>query len=131
MKHVCFTIDKMCPCTELNFICFVSSIVKLFYALIISCHAVVSNEFAKGAFGKIIIVNPNGTDLALCCTKGECNCSSLSDALESLQNNTRVIITSNSITLNSVVTIRNLDNIEVAPHSFHRCCVTYYISSEF
>ena len=60
-----------------------------------------------------IIVNGNGTDDGECCQEGECVCSSLSEALESLQDNHNVIImiTSKSIPLTSVVQIRNCDRI--------------------
>ena len=51
---------------------------------------------------KVIIVNSNnGNDTTECCVNGECACSSLSTALLSIDNNTIINITSQSVALNN------------------------------
>ena len=87
--------------------------IQLIIYVLISSHAVVPNMFVQGMHEKIITVNNNGTDLARCCTEGECNCSSLYEALQSLNDNTNIRIMSKFITLNSVVEIRNVKNIKI------------------
>ena len=104
----------MCVCAIILY-CYVFSIVgyQLIVCALISSHVVVPNQYVQGAYEKIVTVNANGTDLAKCCTEGECNCSSLHDALQSLRDNTLIKITSRSITLNSIVEIRNLNLIKI------------------
>lgn len=66
---------------------------------------------------KVITVNPNGgNDSEECCLKGECPCSLLATALQRMTSNTVVNITSQSVALNSTVTmgLGHLTNITIS-----------------
>ena len=57
-------------------------------------------------YTKVIIVNSNnGNGSTECCVNGECACSSLFTALLNVDNNTFIIITSESVVLNSITTM--------------------------
>ena len=56
--------------------------------------------------GKVITINTTGgSDIKKCCMKGECPCSSLSTALQSMTSNTVINITTQSVTLHNKVTM--------------------------
>ena len=68
---------------------------------------------------KVITVNTNeGNESTECCVKGICVCSSLSIALQKMESNTIVNITSEAITLNDNIEIGsgNLNNIAITSH---------------
>jgi len=50
---------------------------------------------------KVVTINNHGINSIACCVDGSCPCSSLSFALENLNNNTIINITSESVTLNT------------------------------
>ena len=64
---------------------------------------------------KVITVNNAGTNSSNCCTRGLCLCRSFIDALIHLEDNTTVNITSQSVTLDSNVTMgsKDLNNVTV------------------
>jgi len=64
---------------------------------------------------KVITINNQGNSTTLCCVDGSCPCSSLSFALEKLNNNTIINITSESVTLNTTTPkgSGNLNNITI------------------
>ena len=63
--------------------------------------------------GKVIIVNNNGTDSITCCMDGTCLCNSFYSALQSIENNTIVKITSKYVVLEDTANVGNehLNNI--------------------
>ena len=67
------------------------------------------------AHGTVVTINNNGANSSLCCTNGNCTCSSLYTALSSIKNNTVVNITSPSVSLHNYVYIGsgNINNITV------------------
>ena len=62
---------------------------------------------------KVITVNNEQNYSVLCCVNGECICGSLSDALEYLDNDTIINITSRSVALHGYNRIANLNNITI------------------
>ena len=60
-----------------------------------------------------IVVNVNGNDSPKCCSKGECDCSSLSSALNNLGNNMMISITSDAVTLDSVPKVKGVTTIRI------------------
>ena len=70
---------------------------------------------------KVIIVNTSeGTENAKCCVEGKCPCSSLSAALQNVDNNTIINITSEEVTIKDNITIvsANLKNITITSQVF-------------
>jgi len=69
----------------------------------------------KNAESKMITVNNQGFNTTACCVDGSCLCNSLSFALKNLSNNTILNITSESVILNTTISIGsgNLQNITI------------------
>ena len=67
----------------------------------------------KYVHSKVITVNNSGTNSTLCCTNGACICESLYNALSSIENNTIVNITSQTIFLDTHVPINFDRNITI------------------
>jgi len=74
---------------------------------------------------KVITINTTGgSDSDKCCMKGECPCSSLSTALQSMTSNTVINITSKSVTLHSKIIMESdhLHNITVTSNGATIMC---------
>ena len=81
---------------------------------------------------KVIIVNTSGgNESAKCCVDGKCPCSSLSAALQNVDNNTIINIMSEEVTLNDNITMvsANLKNITITSQTFTK--ITCYSITEY
>jgi len=80
-------------------------IIALIYLIILT---------SQHVHGKVITINTTGgSDIKRCCVKGECPCSSLSTALQSMTSNTVINITSQLVTLHRNVTMGSGDLINI------------------
>ena len=84
--------------------------------------------------GKVITVNSNGgRESTKCCVEGKCVCSSLTLALQNMDDNTIVNITSETFTLKGDIVIGsgNINNITIASHMTNITCndTTLYCAS--
>ena len=70
---------------------------------------------SQQAESKVVTANNHGVNSTACCVDGSCPCSSLSFALENINNNTIINITSESVVLNTTTPIGsgNLHNITI------------------
>ena len=74
---------------------------------------------SQNVVGKVITINTNnGNESNACCADGNCPCSSLSSALQSMTSNTVINITSEYVTIDKIVKMgsgqRNLDDITIS-----------------
>ena len=74
--------------------------------------------------GRVIIINNEGSANNSCCQMGECPCSSFFDALNYLENDTSINITSQMVILDKNVTMRNFDNITLLGNNAIVNCTT-------
>ena len=73
---------------------------------------------------KIVTVNNIGSNSTICCMKGTCICNSLYDALQSIDNNTIINITSESILLeaNVYIGVEYLSNVTITGNDVTVMC---------
>ncbi|XP_065915104.1 uncharacterized protein [Dysidea avara] len=74
------------------------------------------------AESKVVTINNHGINSTACCVDGSCPCSSLSFALENINNNTIINITSESVVLNTTTPIGNLHNITITSNGATIMC---------
>ena len=74
--------------------------------------------------GKVIIINNEGSASNSCCQIGECPCSSFSDALTYLENDTYINVTSQMVILDKSVSVKNLKNITLLGNNAVINCTT-------
>ena len=71
---------------------------------------------------KVITVNNQGSNSSECCINGQCLCSSFSNALKDLEENTTVNITSQLVTLDSNVIMELLNNVTICGNNATVMC---------
>ena len=81
---------------------------------------------------KVITINTGGSDNSECCAEGECLCSSLSTALQDMDSNTIINITSEAFTLkdNILIGSGSVNNIMITSHMATVNCSNIIISCE-
>ena len=81
---------------------------------------------------KVITINTGGSDNSECCVEGECLCSSLSTALQDMDSNTIINITSEAFTLkdNILIGSGSVNNIMITSHMATVNCSNIIISCE-
>ena len=108
------------PRTAFNIIISSSSI--MISAVIIMCFCFIT--ITQQVHSKVVTVNNIGSNSTTCCMKGSCLCNSLYDALQSIDNNTIINITSDSVLLEAYAYSRleHLYNITITGNDIMVMC---------
>ena len=72
--------------------------------------------------GNVITVDNHGNNSTKCCVVGQCHCSSLFNALESISNSTIIKITSESVELHNHTSVISKSNITITGNDAVICC---------
>ena len=87
--------------------------ITVWITLIMASHQAVSN---------VIIVNNDGQNSTECCVVGQCHCSSLFNALQSINTSTTINITSESVKIHNYTSVNDTNNILITGSNVIVCC---------
>ena len=96
--------------------------INMISVLIMMCFCLIN--ISQQVHSKVVTVNNIGNNSATCCTKGTCLCNSLYDALQSIEDNTIINITSESVLLeaNVYIGVEYLNNITITGNEVTVMC---------